>query len=144
MAAITSIHRNVFQKEKIEFVVNVSNKKTVIEQPYHTIQIIVNNLIINPIKALSDVDNKKIALDIEIKDGICYLAVRDNGCIIEDHIRQNIFKYGFSTTGGSGIGLFQVNECLKKMKGGISIVNEPEESNYVKSFNIYFPLNTNN
>ncbi len=142
VSAITSIHRNVFQKEKIDFVTHYSDNNIVIEQPYHTIQIIINNLIINAVKAMSNIDQKKLALDIDIKEGLCHLKVRDNGCIIDENISRNIFKYGFSTTGGSGIGLFQVNECLKRMNGGISVVNEPEDSEYVKSFAIYFPLNS--
>lgn len=141
IAAIKSIHRNDFQKENIAFETHLGSQHVLIEQPYHTIQIIINNLIINAIKALSGLPEKRIALDIDIIEGNCVLNVRDNAPIIEERICRDIFKYGFSTTGGSGIGLFQVKECLKRMGGGISVVNEPDNSLYVKSFSIYFPLN---
>lgn len=142
VAAIQSIHRNTFQKENIIFEVQVSDDKVLVEQPYHTTQIIINNLIINAIKALSNVPEKRIGLEVFIKDNCCHFNVKDNGAIIEDNMLNKIFKYGFSTTGGSGIGLFQVKECLKQMQGGIKVVKEPEGTRYVKSFEVHFPLKT--
>lgn len=143
VSAIQSIHRNTFQKEKIAFAVLMTDEDVVVEQPYHTIQIIINNLIINSIKALSDVEEKKIGLKVYIKDDSCHFIISDNGIEIEDGLKDKIFKYGFSTTGGSGIGLFQVKECLKQMQGGIEVVKEPSDSQYVKSFAVHFPLKSN-
>ena len=122
------------------FDVQLIENDVVIEQPYHTIQIIINNLIINAVKALSAVTEKRIGLDIRIKDDYCYLKVKDNAPMIDDRIKNDIFNYGFSTTGGSGIGLFQVKECLKRMGGGISVEAELDDSQYTKSFSFFFPL----
>lgn len=140
VAAVKSIHRNVFQKEQIRFDISAPEHSIMVIQPYHTIQIIVNNLIINSIKALTEVSDKRIGLEVFVVDETCHIRVKDNGPAIDSSICKKIFKYGFSTTGGSGIGLFQVKELLKRMNGGIEVETEPEDSIYVKSFSIYFPL----
>lgn len=143
VTAVKSIHRNVFQKEQIRFDISISDDSIIVVQPYHTIQIIVNNLIINAIKALSDVSDKRIGLEVYAKDNNCHINVRDNGPDINPDVCKKIFDYGFSTTGGSGIGLFQVKELLKRMNGGIRVLTEPDKSIYVKSFSIFFPLMEN-
>ncbi len=81
--------------------------------------VIIDNLISNSINArashinvvLNVPDNKTL----EIK-------VRDDGRGIKDQYLEKIFDYGFSTRGGSGIGLYHVKKIMKKY-GTITVNN---------------------
>lgn len=82
------------------------------------IVIIIDNLINNSLKAnANNVDLKIIQLN---ENGI-ELRFKDDGKgIPQEHI-DKIFNFGFTTTGGSGIGLYHVSQIVKKMNGTIDI-----------------------
>ena len=52
-----------------------------------------------------------------------YLFVSDNGKGIQENHLGSIFDLGFTTTSGSGIGLFQAKEIVKNDLGGEITVN---------------------
>lgn len=69
------------------------------------------------------------------------ITVEDNGTGIKDHIKKDIFSMFFHTTehsnsNGSGLGLYTVKRCVKKLNGDIQV-----ESRSMKGtvFTIYLP-----
>lgn len=53
------------------------------------------------------------------------LLIKDDGIGIEDTKIENVFDFGYTTTDGSGIGLFHVKDIIEnKMNGKISINNK--------------------
>jgi len=86
--------------------------------------IIIDNLINNSIKAnATNIELNIAKLDV---NGI-ELRVKDNGKGIKPEIADRIFNFGFTTTGGSGIGLYHVSQIVKKMKGTIEINSSIEK-----------------
>lgn len=84
----------------------------------HRLKIILSNLISNAIK-YHDTDKKDpyIMIKITIDSDRANIKVSDNGRGIPDKIRQKIFKMFFSTdisSEGAGLGLYIVNETIKK------------------------------
>lgn len=61
-------------------------------------------------------------ISFKISDSNLTVSIFDNGknYIPEDEY-EKIFELGYSTTDGSGIGLFQAKEIVKKLKGNISV-----------------------
>jgi len=87
---------------------------------------LIENLISNAKKALAEniffslaTDGKKLIID-----------VMDDGKGLHPDIanREDIFSLGFSKTGGSGIGLFQIKNIVEKMKGNVYLLPETEFS----------------
>lgn len=87
--------------------------------PYKFV-IVIDNLISNSIKA----NAKNIEISIEVENGeVFVLKFRDDGQGIPDEILSQLFTFGFSTTGGTGIGLYHVKEIIEEDGGQILVNN---------------------
>jgi len=81
--------------------------------------IIIDNLISNSIKAGSN----EISISIKKEDpnGIL-LIIDDDGKGIKEEDIKDIFNFGFTRTGGSGIGLYHVKEIVERLNGTVSLI----------------------
>lgn len=88
------------------------------------------NVLTNSIQALrlkqkNDIDfSPKLKIFVHKKDNLVSIHFVDNGVGIKEEIKAEVFKPFFTTRkdeGGSGLGLFIVNNIMRKMKGTISI-----------------------
>lgn len=87
------------------------------------IVVIIDNLISNSIKA----NSKLIEVNMSSPDGkSLQISFRDNGHGIRDADLQNIFEFGFSTTGGTGIGLYHIKKIMDEY-GSIIVNNKLTE-----------------
>lgn len=86
--------------------------------------IILDNLINNSIKAKAN--NIEIIMNRLNKNGM-ELRIKDDGIGIPTKNINKIFDFGYTTTGGSGIGLYHVNQIVKKINGTISVNNSLEK-----------------
>lgn len=143
------INRSELKKRKIIYELNVDkdDKKT-INQPFHNILQVINNLILNSIKALEGiVDSPTIYIDCKIIDHQLEIIVCDNGCGIPESNQDKIFDMYFTTTDGSGIGLYHAKYSLEKMNGTIKLLKS--FSNFSTAIKLEIPIkddkiNTNN
>jgi len=81
------------------------------------IMVILDNLIDNSIKALAtriEIHIKKLENGVEVR-------VRDNGKGIQAKNLNKIFDFGYSTTGGSGIGLYHVRKIAENNNWDIAV-----------------------
>jgi len=78
--------------------------------------IILDNLLNNSIKAKAS--NVDITMGPSRENGL-WIKVKDDGIGIPKEKIGNIFEFGYTTTGGSGIGLYHVHKILKKNNGSI-------------------------
>lgn len=127
---------------KISFI-GVRDPTNNIIQPFHAIVQAAHNMIINSIKAFEDIEsnNKHIELLTSIDNNICTVKVRDNGVVIPKENKDKIFEYGFSTSGGTGMGLCHARFLCEKINGNIIVDVTPNEE-YTKEFILSFPLTT--
>ena len=87
------------------------------------IVVIIDNLISNSIKA----NSKLIEFSLSCPDGqFLQLSVKDNGLGISDADLKNIFEFGFTTTGGTGIGLYHIKKIMDEY-GSITVNNKLSE-----------------
>ena len=121
------------EAKEIEFLIEVKSdlKNLNIEE-------VLSNLTDNAIKALedSDVQEKKIRINITETQQQYIFSVENNGPKIPEEIRDSIFKKGFTTKKeeGHGMGLAIVSEIVSKAKGKIELKSDEEETVFTVSF----------
>jgi len=86
--------------------------------------IIINNLISNAEKARA---NQIIFEWKYFNNDEIILSVMDNGVGIKDNIIDRIFDFRFTTTNGSGLGLYHTKDIIKSLKGEIFVNNKLEK-----------------
>ncbi|MCW3998852.1 MAG: ATP-binding protein [Candidatus Bathyarchaeota archaeon] len=87
------------------------------------IVVIIDNLISNSTKAKS----KNIEISISCPDErFLEIRFRDDGIGISDNDLKNIFKFGYTTTGGNGIGLYHIKKIMAEY-GSIKVNNHLEK-----------------
>ncbi|MBJ7880499.1 ATP-binding protein [Gelidibacter salicanalis] len=121
---------NVYQEYK-HLMMNHQNLKIQAERPkdfdfifpFRPIEIIIilDNILNNSIKAkATEVKvNWKVVNQKEIE-----LHIKDNGVGIDDNVKDKIFEPRFTTTNGSGLGLYHTKEVVEKLNGKITVNNE--------------------
>ncbi|MEK4629394.1 MAG: sensor histidine kinase [Solibacillus sp.] len=95
---------------------------------HHDFVLLFGNLIENAFDALIGVEReqKEVSISIDDNDGMLAIMVSDNGIGIPKANLDKIFENGFSTKQNEnrGIGLFLINEIVKKGNGTIEIASE--------------------
>jgi signal transduction histidine kinase len=87
------------------------------------IQLISNALVFND----SEKADKHIDIFVRVNENGCHIKVLDNGIGMSSDIQKNIFQLffrGAQQSQGAGIGLYVVNEVLRKMGGSITVTSE--------------------
>ncbi len=100
--------------------INTFNEKYIMRIKPLEITTLIDNLIQNAQKA----DAQKVVFEYKKEDKDLLLLIKDNGKGIEKDRIKHIFELGYTTTDGSGIGLFNVLSTMKKMKGSIEVNSE--------------------
>lgn len=109
-----------------------------INQPFQQLLQLLQNMVINSIRAMKDSPVKEFVLEAEVIDDDCIIRVKDTGCGIQDENLDRIFEYKFTTTeGGTGIGLFHAKYIADNLNGEISVDNKGDY--YHTIFTIKFP-----
>lgn len=138
--AIRALTRADMQKDNIDLILVFDKEsKEEINFPFQTMLQIIHNLIINSIKALGKIESKKIYIEGYVEDKNFIVTVSDNGREIQDEEKEKMFEYGYSNTGGSGIGLFHAKYLCTDLNGDIDLFSEPKK-NMSKTFCITLPL----
>lgn len=104
--------------------ININSFNYTFKMSFRPLEIIfvIDNLLNNSYKAKSH--NVIISWNKHNDNSIC-LSITDDGKGINDDIIDKVFDFGFTTTDGSGIGLFHVKDIIEnKMKGKITINNK--------------------
>jgi sensor histidine kinase regulating citrate/malate metabolism len=126
------------EAKEIEFLIEVkSDLKNLNIEDWELCKVL-SNLTDNAIKALedSDVQEKKIRINITETQQQYIFSVENNGPKIPEEIRDSIFKKGFTTKKeeGHGMGLAIVSEIVSKAKGKIELKSDEEETVFTVSF----------
>lgn len=116
--------------------------ETPIHQPFQTLVQVAHNMILNAAKSLESNEDKRILVKGTVKGSICEIRIYDSGNPIPDDIKNRMYEYGFSTTDGSGIGLFHARTVLKEMNGDVNFF-QSDIDEFTKYFLITFNINNN-
>lgn len=88
------------------------------------LNIVIDNLINNAYKAKA---NQIDVVLSETQDKKLVIQFIDNGIGIEEKYLEKIYELGYTTTDGSGIGLYHVQQIIQSLKGTITATNNPDD-----------------
>ena len=107
----------------------------------HDFVVLFGNLIENAFEALQGVarSEKLITISVDEHDGILAILVTDNGCGMSGEVKERMFENGYSTKAkdNRGIGLYLIDEIVKKGRGTIEVTSEEGKGT---SFLVLFEL----
>jgi signal transduction histidine kinase len=87
------------------------------------LNILIDNLVTNSRKA----NATELAVNLNESNGKIVLDFIDNGIGINPKNIKSIFEFGYTTTDGSGLGLYHVKQIIDSMNGKISVQNNNEK-----------------
>jgi len=127
--------------EKIEYEFIYDRKSEIkINHSYQALLQMLHNVIINAAKSMETTIKKKVLINARISDdNKCEIRIADTGLEIPKENSEKIFTYGFSTTGGTGIGLFHAKYVCDSFGGSINL-NTQCKLPFTKEFIINFPI----
>lgn len=115
---------------KVNFTFEVSQN-----EPFRSdkmaLKLILNNLLSNAFKYQNKSnDDKQVDLKIKAATGKATITIKDNGIGINEKHFSEIFNMFFRATSqeiGSGFGLYNVKEAVKKLNGEVKVNSVPDE-----------------
>lgn len=116
--------------EKIEIKKNIESNGSFYSDEKR-IQIIINNLISNAIKYYDkNKRNSQISININQVNGATRINIKDNGIGIKTEHQNKVFQMFYRASEksyGSGLGLYIINETIKKLNGKITLDSKEGE-----------------
>ena len=94
------------------------------------IVIIMDNLLNNAQKAGARIVN----IDLSVEKGEFNILVSDDGKGIPEDKLNKIFDFGYTTTNGSGIGLYHVKQLVSKLHGKVKVVSDSSGTKFLITF----------
>jgi len=144
LSSVEALSRYNLNKNNVECVYDYDRHSPVlINQSFQALLQILHNVVLNATKAMESTQLKKIHIIASINDELCEITVADTGAPIPEENLEQIFSYGFSTTGGTGIGLFHAKYACESIDGSIE-VNTKCKAPLNKEFIIKFPTKKRN
>lgn len=141
ISAVELLNRENLYISKIQLIKDIGEEDINFNLPFQSVLQMLNNIIINAIKAFDGMDcDKKIKISADHSDDCFSIKIFDNASNLMFKNIDSIFEYGISSTGGSGIGLFHARYLCKLYNGDISVHIMPDDLNFNKYFLINLPL----
>ncbi len=106
-------------------VVEITGQPVAITADAEQLQIVLLNLILNAAQAAEG--SGRIQVSVDTRDGMCQIAIADNGAGIPADVRDRIFEPFFTTKHrGTGLGLPTAKRIIERHHGSISIDSRPQ------------------
>jgi len=139
LSSVEALTRGNISKD-IECEFNYDRKsEIIINHSYQALLQVLHNVIINATKSMETAMSKRLLVKANVNDDKCEIKITDTGLEIPKENLEKIFTYGFSTTDGTGIGLFHAKYVCNSFNGEIN-VNTQCEQPFTKEFIINFPI----
>lgn len=120
-------HHRTPEQKQVNVILNIQQDIS-FKSDLLRLKIILNNLISNALKFQNPYnENQHIKIEVKTKKSFCEIDIKDNGMgIAEEHLDKlfHMFYRANDKKPGSGIGLYIVKDCLKKLKGDIKVESE--------------------
>ncbi|MGX9134628.1 ATP-binding protein [Rummeliibacillus sp. JY-2-4R] len=111
----------------VEIDMNSQLTKIPEQMDFNDFVVIIGNLIENAFEALqlSKKEDRKVMISIDQDEDILSILVEDNGIGMSDEVKARIFDNGYSTKNNEnhGIGLYLIQDIVKKLDGTIEVTS---------------------
>ncbi|MDI9257947.1 sensor histidine kinase [Flavobacterium sedimenticola] len=138
LIAVELLSRNDFYNGKIKLFKVYPEEEIYLNLPFQSVLQMFNNLIINSIKSLESTEKPIIQISAHTDSEKLNIEISDNGQSIPEKDNERIFEFGYSTTGGSGIGLYHARYLCELFNGSIQLSNT--KIGFSKTFLIHLPI----
>ena len=123
---IEGLFRGLAEKSEVSFTVKMPGSMAKAPMDPEGIHTCLANLISNALDAclISDKKKRRIVVSCYEKDDTIFLAVKDNGCGMDNEIKKKVFSSFFTTKGsgeGTGLGLLVTRKIVSQHGGKISV-----------------------
>lgn len=143
LTALGVLTRNSILSSKINVTYDYPRSSNIdLILPFQSLLQMLHNVVLNAIKAVEETIVKEIKITAQLDDTHCKIFIYDSGIEIAKENENKIFEYRYTTTGGSGIGLYHAKYVCDKI-GGKIIVNLEKNGTFTKFFLIEFPTKIN-
>lgn len=122
-SGLVKVNKDVHTNLNFQWISNVAQGFVIKFRPLE-IAMILDSLISNAVKA--GAKNMLFTADLEEKNSLI-IKIANDGVLIPESIKGNIFEMGFTTTKGSGLGLHHVRNIVNGMKGDIHLSEVPSK-----------------
>lgn len=122
-SGLVKVNKDVHTNLNFQWVSNIAEGFVIKFRPLE-IAMILDSLISNAVKA--GAKNMLFTADLEEKNSLV-IKIANDGVLIPESIKSNIFEMGFTTTKGSGLGLHHVRNIVNGMKGDIHLSEVPSK-----------------
>jgi sensor histidine kinase regulating citrate/malate metabolism len=97
---------------------------------------VTGNVMDNAFHAVEESENpsKRVTIYGKYQDLLLTIIISNNGDVIPENIRENIFKLGFTTRsaiGGTGVGLQSSNKAVERYRGTITVTSDEHLTTFV-------------
>lgn len=131
-----------FETEKISIEIDISTDIELVGNRKF-LEDVLTNLVSNSVKALKNKTGKKIKCESYVDSNNLYILFSDNGCGVDEKIKDKIFEMFKTTTaeqGGAGLGLFIARTRMEALRGKIELISSVFNPNGA-TFKLSLPLN---
>lgn len=144
---LESLTRDLLKQSGVRFTKDLpSDQELSVSMDYHSLLQMLHNLMINAVSHLRGRPDAAVLLkvrldwaDEEETGGMLHFSLYDNGAAVEEKMREKIFEFGVSSTGGSGIGLFHARYVCQ-LNGGSLDYAPSDIVGYTKCFLASLPI----
>ena len=130
--ALLQVKLAACEKEQVKVTLNIQSAWRDLTIPGWEMCKVLSNLIDNAIDALREVEDRALTVTLTEDLHSYRFSVSNNGPMIPVKSQRTIFQPGITTkTGpGHGMGLYIVSQTLQKHGGGISLVSDPDHTEF--------------
>jgi signal transduction histidine kinase len=102
----------------------VADTHVIVRADPQQLQLVLVNLLLNAAQATHN--QGQVRVDVSTNNGVCRIAISDNGPGIPDDVRERIFEPFFTTKHrGTGLGLPTAKRVIERHGGGIDVQCPP-------------------
>lgn len=137
--AVEMLSRGEIQKKmiNIDFLYD-RNDLTKLNLSFQSLVQVLHNFVINAMNALAFHEDKHIKVVGVVNSTVCEVRVYDNANVISENEKMKIFEYGYSTTNGTGVGLYHAKYLADEMHGIVDVLPSDIDG-YTKYFILELP-----
>jgi len=131
---VETLMSDQFSAAGVEFQTSVRPESLELSGDAELLEQAVINLLKNAMEAVEGSDKAKVSLEASLASrGHIVIAVTDNGCGMEEEIRNSIFVPFFTTKRhGTGVGMSLVRQIIRLHRGQVGVSSQPGEGTEIR------------
>jgi len=131
---IETLMGDSFEQKSVKFRTGIEPQSLELSGDTELLEQAVINLLKNALDSVAAVVNPEVSLVARLESrGHIIIAIKDNGCGMDEEVRSNIFVPFFTTKRhGTGVGMSLVRQIIRLHRGQVGISSEPGKGTEIR------------